>query len=177
VVKPCARSRAPSNRRAHAAPGCGLCRAFARECQPGSLAVELGAPIDELLNRRGAFLHQRVHRRAVAEAISRAQRVALMQFDLVIVAQSDGTPPCAYSEEDSRRLSFATTSTWPASASSMAARKPGHSGSNDEESPDSSATAMIAVGPLVAPAILCVPLTGSPAPTPWLSSFALRARR
>ena len=33
-------------------------------------------------------------------------------------------PPCAYSDDDSRRLSFATTSTWPASASSMAARRP-----------------------------------------------------
>src|SRR5215472_11868183 len=33
-------------------------------------------------------------------------------------------PPCAYSDEDSRRLSLATTSTWPASASSMAARSP-----------------------------------------------------
>ena len=67
-------------------------RAFSREGQPGSLAVELRAPLDELPNRRGSFLHQGAHRRTVAEAVSRVQRVLLVQFDLVVVAQSDGDP-------------------------------------------------------------------------------------
>src|SRR5260370_34794621 len=33
-------------------------------------------------------------------------------------------PPCAYSDEDSLKLSFTTTSTLPASASSISARSP-----------------------------------------------------
>ena len=47
-----------------------------------------------------------------------------MQFDLVVVAERDRDATLRVFQEDSRRLSLATTSTVPASASSIAARNP-----------------------------------------------------
>ena len=108
-------------------------RAFAGECQPGSLAVELRAPVDELPDGSGSFLHQGAHRRAVAEAVSRVQRVPLVQFHLIVVAQSDGDPALrifggGFPEAvlgDHQHL--ARLSQFDGGA------QPGHSGSNDEK--------------------------------------------
>src|SRR5205823_763798 len=54
-----------------------------------ALAVERCAPLDQLLNRRGAFLDERMYGLAIAQAIARLQRVLLMETDLVVIAQRD----------------------------------------------------------------------------------------
>ncbi len=61
-------------------------RAFARERKPLPFAIELRAPVDQLLNRGRAFFHQRADSLAVAESIARIERVLLMQRHLVVVA-------------------------------------------------------------------------------------------
>jgi hypothetical protein len=44
--------------------------AFASERELAALAVELGSPLDQLLDRGGPFLHQNAHCRAVAQAVA-----------------------------------------------------------------------------------------------------------
>jgi hypothetical protein len=65
--------------------------AFAAEQQACAIgvAIELGPPVDELLDGFGAFFNQRVNRVAIAEAVSSDQRVLLVQIDVVIIAQGD----------------------------------------------------------------------------------------
>ena len=65
-------------------------RAFAGEQQAAALTIELGAPVDQLVNRRRPFLHQCAHGPRVAQAVAGDQRVLLVQFDLVVVAQRGG---------------------------------------------------------------------------------------
>ncbi len=108
-------------------------RAFARECQLGSLAVELRAPLDELLNRRGAFLHQRAHRRAVAQAVSRVQRVPLVQFHLIVVAQSDGDPALRIFGGGFPEAVLRHHQHLARLGQLDGGAQPGHSGSNDEK--------------------------------------------
>ena len=64
--------------------------AFAGKGQARALAVEFGAPFDQLADGRRPFLDQGVYRRALAKAVSRGQRVALVQRDFVVVAQGHG---------------------------------------------------------------------------------------
>jgi len=77
------------DRRARAARDCASGR-LARECQFAADLIEFSAPLDQLLDGGRAFLHQRAHGRGIAEAVSSGQRVLLVQFDLVVVAEGDG---------------------------------------------------------------------------------------
>ncbi len=67
-------------------------RAFLPEGQPRSLAVEFGAPLDQLLDLSRPLLDERAHRRRVAKAVARRQRVPLVQRDLVVLAQGHRNP-------------------------------------------------------------------------------------
>ena len=61
-----------------------------RELRP--FAVELRAPGDQLLDRARPFFHQGPHRRAVAKAVARVERVLLVEFHFVVVAQGHRNP-------------------------------------------------------------------------------------
>ncbi len=65
-------------------------RALAGEGQAAGFAVELRAPIDELLDGGGAFLDERVHGGAVAQAVAGVEGVLLVKLHLVVVAESHG---------------------------------------------------------------------------------------
>ena len=109
-------------------------RAFAREGELAALAVELRAPLDQLLNRGRALFHQRVHRGAIAQAVAGdtgcpASCSATSSSSLSATAM----PPCAYSEEDSRRLSFATTSTVAGLGQFDGRAQPGDAGADDKK--------------------------------------------
>ena len=65
-------------------------RSFAGEGELLALAVELGAPLDQVLNRGGTLLHQRVNGALIAESIARIERVLLMERDFIVIAQSYG---------------------------------------------------------------------------------------
>ena len=74
---------------------------------------------------RRPFFDQRAHSLAVAQAVAGGERVLLRAVRTSSSSLSaTAMPPCAYSEDDSPRLSLATTSTCPAADSSMAARSP-----------------------------------------------------
>ena len=51
------------------------------------MPVELGAPLDQLLNRAGAFFNQDVHGRAEAQPVAGSERVLLMQRHFIVVAE------------------------------------------------------------------------------------------
>ena len=63
---------------------------FAGEGQARALAVEFGPPFDQLPDGGRPFLHQGVHRRALAQPVPRRQRILLVQRDFVVVAQRHG---------------------------------------------------------------------------------------
>ena len=72
------------------------CRMRLRLCAPSrvneqlpAFAIELRAPVDQLLDGRRAFFHQRAHRRRIAQAIPGVQRVLLVQAHVVVVAERD----------------------------------------------------------------------------------------
>ncbi len=67
-------------------------RPFAGEGQLAAFAVELRAPVDQLPDGRGTLFHQGVDGGAVAQAVPRVERIPLVQFHLVVVAQRDGDP-------------------------------------------------------------------------------------
>ena len=67
-------------------------RPLAGERQFAAVAVEFGAPLDELPDGRGPLVNQNAHGGAVAQAVSRIQGIALMQLHFVVVAQGDGNP-------------------------------------------------------------------------------------
>ena len=52
--------------------------------------VELGAPLDQLLDRSGPFLDESAHGGTVAESVAGVEGVLLVERDLVIVAERDG---------------------------------------------------------------------------------------
>ncbi len=65
--------------------------AFASEGQCAFAPVEFRAPVDQFLDGRGAFLRPGCRTAAaVAEAIAGVQRVLLVQFHLVVIAQGHG---------------------------------------------------------------------------------------
>ena len=65
-------------------------RAFAREGEAVALAVELRAPLDQLLDGARTLLHQRAHGVAVAQPVAGGERVLLVQFHFVVVAERHG---------------------------------------------------------------------------------------
>ena len=73
----------------HPAPA--VCR-FAGEQQFRPLAVEFGAPLDQLLNPLRTLLHQHPHRIRATQPVARRDRVRLMQAHLVFVAQRHRHP-------------------------------------------------------------------------------------
>ena len=64
--------------------------AFAREGQTPAIAVELGAPVDQLLDGGGTFFDQRVHGAAIAQTVAGGERVLLVQLHFVVVAERHG---------------------------------------------------------------------------------------
>ncbi len=62
---------------------------FLCERQFASFTIELRAPVNELLNGRGPFFHQRVNGVAVAEAVAGCNGVLLVKLDFIIIAQCD----------------------------------------------------------------------------------------
>ena len=65
-------------------------RALAREGDLGAGAIELRAPLDQLLDARRAFLHQHARGLFVAQAVAGLQRVFQVQPNLVVVAERSG---------------------------------------------------------------------------------------
>ena len=65
-------------------------RAFAGEGDLGAGAIELRAPLDELLDARRAFLDQDARGLFVHQAIAGFQRVFQMKTDFVIIAERGG---------------------------------------------------------------------------------------
>ena len=63
-------------------------RAFAREQELRSFTIECCAIFDELLNGGRSFFHQHAHGFRIAQAIARCQRVLLVEFNIVVVAES-----------------------------------------------------------------------------------------
>ena len=61
-------------------------RALAPEGQPRAFPVELGAPLDELLDGRGPLFDQGVDGRLVAQPVASRKRILLVQFHFVVVA-------------------------------------------------------------------------------------------
>ena len=55
-----------------------------------AFAIELRAPVDQILNGGGAFFDQRVDGVLVAESVARVERVLLVQRDLIVVAERHG---------------------------------------------------------------------------------------
>jgi len=150
-------------------------RAFARDASLGSPRSN-SAPQSMTADRRGPSSTSVAPPR-VAEAISRAQRVALMAVRPRHRRSKRRQTAPAHIGGGFPEAVLRHHSTWPASASSMAARNPATPAPMTRKSGFIRYCDDLAVGPLVAPAILCVPLTGSPARRLGLSSFALRARR
>ena len=64
--------------------------AFPGECQVQAFTVELGTPFDELLNRGGAFFYEYADRFRITQPIAGRNRVLLVEFDIVLVAQCNG---------------------------------------------------------------------------------------
>src|SRR5579875_2580032 len=62
--------------------------AFAREREPGALAIELSAPCDQLLDGGRTFFDQGANCFGIAEAVAGNEGVLLVQFDLIVVAES-----------------------------------------------------------------------------------------
>ncbi len=62
--------------------------AFARESEPGALAIELSAPCDQLLDGGRTFFDQGANCFGIAEAVAGNEGVLLVQFDLIVVAES-----------------------------------------------------------------------------------------
>ena len=60
---------------------------LAGEQEFASLAIELSAPVDQLLNGGRAFFDQSPHGGHVAQPIARVQGVLFMQQDFIIIAQ------------------------------------------------------------------------------------------
>ena len=67
-------------------------RAFLSEGQPGALAVELGAPLDQLFDRGRPLPDQHAHCGPVAQPVARRQRILLVQLDLVVLTQRHRNP-------------------------------------------------------------------------------------
>jgi len=67
--------------------------AFAGKQEIGALAIKSGSPLYQLLDGGGTFLDEDANRFRVTEAIARNERVLLMQFYFVIVAQRGGDSP------------------------------------------------------------------------------------
>ena len=65
-------------------------RAFPRERELRSFAVELRAPFDKLLNGRRRLFHQYAHGRRIAQPVASHHGVLLVQQHFVVVAQRRG---------------------------------------------------------------------------------------
>ena len=65
-------------------------RSFAREEQLRSVAIELDAPVDQLLDATGALFDQHADCFAVAQTRAGYQCVLLVKRNLVIVTKGDG---------------------------------------------------------------------------------------
>ena len=63
---------------------------FPRESQAHAIAIELRAPLDQLLDGSRTFLHQRVDGLPVAQPGAGGDGVLLVQPDFVVIAQRDG---------------------------------------------------------------------------------------
>jgi hypothetical protein len=119
-------------------------RALAGERQLVAFAIELRAPIDELLNSRGAFLHQRVDRRTVAQPVSREQRVLLVELHLVIVAERYRDSALRIFRRGFVQAVFGNDQDAPGLSQLNRGAKAGHAGSDDNEIRPHSDTAIIA---------------------------------
>ena len=62
---------------------------FAGEEQAGSLAIKCCSPFDELFDSSRPFFNERAYRFDVAESVTGQYRILLVEFDLIIVAESD----------------------------------------------------------------------------------------
>src|SRR5437667_800315 len=96
-------------------------RFFASERQLRALAAKLRAPLNQFFNAFRSIFHEDSCRFRIAETITCVQRVLKMQADLVFIAQR-GCDSALRAESLSSRL--ASTTTRPALASSIAARRP-----------------------------------------------------
>lgn len=65
-------------------------RPFTSEQKFRTLAVKCCSPANELLNRAWSFFDQGLYRFNVTEAITSGNRILLVQFQFVVVAQSYG---------------------------------------------------------------------------------------
>ena len=63
-----------------------------REGEPRSLAIETGAPVDELRDAAGPFADENAHGPLVAQPIPRGQGVGGVQPDLIVIGQRDRDP-------------------------------------------------------------------------------------
>ena len=63
--------------------------ALAGKGEAETVAIELGAPVDQILNIRRALFDQRVHRRLIAEAVTGIERVLFVERDLIVVTERD----------------------------------------------------------------------------------------
>src|SRR5215470_723512 len=67
-------------------------RSLTSECKPGTAAIELSAPVDQLLNALRTLFHENAGCFRMDNAVARGDCVLKMKTDLIFIAQSDGDP-------------------------------------------------------------------------------------
>ena len=111
-----------------------LCAPSRAECELGSLRSNSRAPGNQLLDALGTLFDQNLRGFRIAQAVAGLQRVLQVEADFVFVAERQRRYRPAHTACRIRLTSrFASTSTRPAAASSMAARRPGNPGANHQE--------------------------------------------
>ena len=99
-------------------------RSFTCEQQLCTLAIECGAPFDQLLDGGRSLFDERVNGKSIAKAIARFQGVLFMQFDFVVITKSGSNSALSIFRGRLAETIFRDDENATRRRSSMAARSP-----------------------------------------------------